>query len=281
MGVVQLKKKEREFNLTDKDFNLISKIVGERTGIVLSSGKRDMVYSRLTRRLRALGLTHFRDYCDLIQSGDEAELLEFTNAITTNLTSFFREPHHFDYLAKNVLPNLVKNKLNRRLRVWSAGCSSGEEPYTLAITLKENIPVTWDVKILATDLDTNMVAKGKSGIYESEKLTGLSKSQLKKWVRRGRGEQDGLVCMADSLKEMITFKQLNLMHDWPVKGPFDIIFCRNVVIYFDKDTQRILFDRYANMLDSHGHLFIGHSESLHNVSNRFKLLGKTIYQKTG
>lgn len=281
MGVVPLKKKDREFKLTDKDFNLISKIVGERTGIVLSSSKRDMVYSRLTRRLRFLGLTHFSDYCDLIQSGNEAELLEFTNAITTNLTSFFREPHHFEYLEKTVLPELVKSKLNKKLRIWSAGCSSGEEPYTLAITLKENVPATWDVKILATDLDTNMVAKGKNGIYENDKLTGLNQSQLKKWVRRGRGEQDGMVCMAESLKDMITFKQLNLMHDWPIKGPFDFIFCRNVVIYFDKDTQRVLFDRYANMLDKGAHMFIGHSESLHNVTNRFKLLGKTIYQKIG
>lgn len=281
MGVVQLKVKEKEFRLTDKDFNLISKIVGERTGIVLSPGKRDMVYSRLTRRLRTLGLTHFRDYCDIIQSGDEAELLEFTNAITTNLTSFFREKHHFDYLADTVLPELRKKNVNKKIRIWSAGCSSGEEPYTLAITIKENIPANWDVKILATDLDTNMVARGKSGVYEESRLTGLSKSQLKKWVRRGRGNQQGMVRMSDSLREMITFKQLNLMHEWPLKGPFDVIFCRNVVIYFDKDTQRVLFDRYANLLDQEAHLFIGHSESLHNVTNRFKLLGKTIYQKTG
>jgi len=281
MGVVQLKKKEREFNLTDKDFNLISKIVGDRTGIVLSPAKRDMVYSRLTRRLRTLGLTQFKDYCELIQGGDEAELLEFTNAITTNLTSFFRENHHFDYLAKTVLPGLIKKKPNKKIRVWSAGCSSGEEPYSLAITFKENVPANWDVKILATDLDTNMVAKGKNGTYEVDKLTGLSKSQLKKWVQRGRGNQEGMARMSESLREMITFKQLNLMHEWPVKGPFDFIFCRNVVIYFDKDTQRVLFERYANLLDHDAHLFIGHSESLHNVSNRFKLLGKTIYQKIG
>ena len=281
MGVVQLKKKEREFNLTDKDFNLISKIVGDRTGIVLSPAKRDMVYSRLTRRLRTLGLTQFKDYCELIQGGDEAELLEFTNAITTNLTSFFRENHHFDYLAKTVLPGLIKKKPNKKIRVWSAGCSSGEEPYSLAITFKENVPANWDVKILATDLDTNMVAKGKNGTYEVDKLTGLSKSQLKKWLQRGRGNQEGMARMSESLREMITFKQLNLMHEWPVKGPFDFIFCRNVVIYFDKDTQRVLFERYANLLDHDAHLFIGHSESLHNVSNRFKLLGKTIYQKIG
>jgi len=281
MGVVQLKKKEREFNLTDKDFNLISKIVGDRTGIVLSPAKRDMVYSRLTRRLRSLGLTHFSDYCELIQSGDEAELLELTNAITTNLTSFFREKHHFDYLSKTVLPKLLKQKTNKKIRIWSAGCSSGEEPYSLAITIKENVPSTWDVKILATDLDTNMVAKGKNGTYEIEKLTGLSNNQMKKWVQRGRGNQEGLVRMSPSLREMITFKQLNLMHDWPINGPFDFIFCRNVVIYFDKDTQRILFERYANLLDQSAHLFIGHSESLHNVTTRFKLLGKTIYQKIG
>ncbi len=271
----------REFVLTDRDFDTIRSIVSERTGIVLSDGKRDMVYGRLVRRLRALALSGFSEYCDLISREDGAELSEFINAITTNLTAFFRENHHFEFLEKELLPFLIKNKKEKKLRIWSAGCSSGEEPYSIAMTVRETVPDNWDVKILATDLDTNMVNKASAGIYNEERVSGIDKKRLRRWVRKGRGASSGMIRMSDELRNIITFKQLNLMHDWPFKGPLDFIFCRNVVIYFNKNTQRILFNRFADLLPDEGHIFIGHSESMFNVCDRFKLLGKTVYKKQG
>ena len=274
--------REKEFHFTDKDFKFISKLVGERTGIVLSDAKRHMVYGRLSRRLRQLNLKKFSEYCDLLTSGHEAELIAFTNAITTNLTAFFRENHHFEYLKKNVLPQLIrKNAHNKRIRIWSAGCSSGEEAYSIAMCIRETLPraLGWDVKILATDLDSNMVQRGKNGIYTAERVEGLSETRMKKWVKRGTGDNADKVRISQELRSLITFKELNLIDDWPIKGPFDFMFCRNVVIYFNKDTQRELFDRYADLLIDDAHLFIGHSESLNSVTDRFDLIGKTIYQK--
>ncbi len=277
-----VEEREKEFHFSDKEFKFISKLVGERTGIVLSDAKRQMVYGRLSRRLRQLKLTKFSDYCELLTSGHEGELIEFTNAITTNLTAFFRENHHFEHLKETVLPDLIKkNAHSKRLRVWSAGCSSGEEPYSIAMCIREVLPKLsgWDVKILATDLDSNMVKRGKEGIYTAERVEGLSSSRMKKWVKKGTGKNADKVRMSSELRNMITFKELNLMEGWPIKGPFDFMFCRNVVIYFNKETQRVLFDRYADLLRDDAHLYIGHSESLNKVTDRFKLLGKTIYQK--
>jgi len=271
----------REFEFSDKDFKFISDLIAERTGIVLSEAKHDMVYSRLARRLRELKLTEFSEYLQLIKSGDEEEVLNFTNAITTNLTSFFREKHHFEYLKNKVLPELKKTKADRRIRIWSAGCSSGEEPYSIAMTIRDVFKDLsgWDIKILASDLDTNMVERASQGVYTEERVEGLDQAHLKKWVKRGRGEHEGQIRIAQELRDMITFKQLNLMDEWPIKGPFDFMFCRNVVIYFNKETQRELFDRYADLVANDGHLFIGHSESLHKVCQRFDLIGQTIYQK--
>lgn len=263
--------REKEFQFSDKEFKFISKLVGERTGIVLSDAKRQMVYGRLSRRLRQLKLNKFSDYCDLLTSGHEAELIAFTNAITTNLTAFFRENHHFEHLKKTVLPELIrKNAHNKRIRIWSAGCSSGEEPYSIAMCIRETLPraLGWDVKILATDLDSNMVERGQKGIYPIERVEGLSEARMKKWVKRGTGDNDDKVRMSQDLRDLIIFKELNLMEDWPIKGPFDFMFCRNVVIYFNKDTQRELFDRYADLLVDGAHLFIGHSESLNSVTDR-------------
>lgn len=272
---------EREFEFSRGDFEHIRDLVGDRTGIVLSDHKIDMVYGRLSRRLRQLGIRKFAEYLARLQD-DEQELVEFTNALTTNLTSFFREPHHFDYLRTTGLPNLLKNRPDKKLRIWSAGCSTGEEPYTIAMTVKEAMASyhNWDVKILATDLDTNVVNRARAGVYSQDRVNGIDQNRIKKWFRRGRGDEHaGQLKVATELQDMITFKQLNLMHDWPMSGPFDIIFCRNVVIYFNKDTQRELFDRYANYMADDGYLFVGHSESLHKVTERFKLIGKTIYHK--
>ena len=280
------KKKEsllsnREFEFSAKDFKYISDVIADRTGIVLSEAKHDMVYSRLARRLRDLKLTEFSQYLSLIKSGHEEEILAFTNAITTNLTSFFREKHHFEYLREKILPELKKTKLDRRIRVWSAGCSSGEEPYSIAMTLRDVFPDLngWDIKILATDLDTNIVQTASDGIYTEERVAGLDNKHLKKWVTQGSGDNKGKIRMSKELRDMITFNQLNLMDEWPVRGPFDFMFCRNVVIYFNKETQKVLFDRYADLVSSNGYLFIGHSESLHKVSSRSELIGQTIYQK--
>lgn len=275
--------KVRDFNFTDKDFDKVRTLVKSHTGISLSDAKKDMVYSRLSRRLRSLDLDKFSDYCSLVEGGDDDELIKFTNAITTNLTAFFREDHHFQYLAKKLVPELMKlNQKDKRIRIWSAGCSTGEEPYSLAIAMKEAIPSfdSWDVKILATDLDSDVLNTAKNGVYKSDRIDGLTSSRKKKWFLNGKGENSGTVRVRPELQEFITFKQLNLLREWPTKGPFDFIFCRNVVIYFDKETQKVLFDRYANVLKSNAHLFIGHSESLFKVSDRFDLLGQTIYRKT-
>ena len=272
---------EREFEFSRSDFEHIRDLVGDRTGIVLSDHKIDMVYGRLSRRLRQLGIQKFAEYLSRLE-GDDNELVEFTNALTTNLTSFFREPHHFEYMKSTAMPALLKNRPDKKLRVWSAGCSTGEEPYTIAMTLKESMlaHANWDVKILATDLDSNVVNRASSGVYTQDRVNGIDQNRIKKWFRKGRGnEHEGHIKVSSDLQDMITFKQLNLMHDWPMSGPFDIIFCRNVVIYFNKDTQRELFDRYANYLADDGYLFVGHSESLAKVSDRFSLIGKTIYRK--
>lgn len=271
---------DREFTFSEKDFKFIRELISERTGIVLADHKVDMVYGRLSRRLRELNLASFDEYLSNLER-DESELINFINALTTNLTAFFREKHHFEFMTSSLLPELIKKKKNRRLRIWSAGCSSGEEPYTIAMTVRSILKDTrgWDVKILATDLDSNMVRKAKNGIYTADRVNGLTSEQMKKWVGTGQGDNASMVEMSDSLREMITFKQLNLMHEWPMKGPFDIVFCRNVLIYFNKETQAMLFDRYADMLDNDGHLFIGHSESMYKICDRFELLGKTIYKK--
>ncbi len=272
----------RDFEFSDRDFIRIRDLVKQHAGITLTEAKKDMVYSRLSRRLRHLGITSFSEYCRLVEDEASGELVNFTNSITTNLTAFFREQHHFDYLANTLLPRLRKEKAgSRRLRIWSAGCSTGEEPYSLAMTVLENLPAHehWDVKILATDLDSNVLETAQRGIYTMDRIKGISNQRLKRWFLKGRHNKDA-VRVNPELQELISFRQLNLLRPWPFRGPFDFIFCRNVVIYFDKPTQKILFERYADMLELNSHLFIGHSESLFKVTDRFKLIGQTIYIRT-
>lgn len=272
---------EREFQFSVKDFDFLRSLVNQQTGIVLSEAKRDLVYGRLAKRLRHLGLENFTDYCRLLQGGDTSELENLVNAMTTNLTMFFRENHHFEYLAHTLLPRLLQLRArSRRLRLWSAGCSTGEEPYSIAMICKEVVPTTgWDVRILATDIDSNVLATAQRGVYNAERVQGVGQQRLRQWFLQGRGSQAGSVKASPALQELITFRQLNLMQQWPMRGPFDVIFCRNVVIYFDKDTQRHLFDRFADLLDPQGNLFVGHSESLFKVTERFELLGQTIYRR--
>lgn len=268
----------RQFAFTEDHFQAVRTLVGEHAGIHLAEAKRDMVYGRLVRRLRALKLSSFDAYLAQLQQ-DGGELVHFVNALTTNLTSFFREPHHFEFLADELVPELVRRRGDRRLRVWSAGCSTGEEPYSIAMVLKESVPAGWDVRILATDLDSNVVATAERGVYDLDRVRNLGRRRLERWFLKGKGANTGTVRAKDELRAMIRFRQLNLLADWPMRGPLDLIFCRNVVIYFAKETQRRLFDRYANILAADGHLFLGHSESLFKVSDRFRLLGNTVYQK--
>ncbi|MDP1615161.1 MAG: protein-glutamate O-methyltransferase CheR, partial [Methylococcales bacterium] len=235
---------------------------------------------RLSKRLRKLGLSNFKEYCQYLNEHPDQEFTEFINAITTNLTAFFRENHHFDYLRDVVIPELlIRNKSTQKIRVWSAGCSTGEEPYSIAITLLENVPANWDIKILATDLDTAVLRAAAEGIYAEERVNGIPEERLKRWFMRGRSSQHGQVKVNPQLQKIISFKQLNLMQEWPMKGHFDFIFCRNVLIYFDRETKIMLAKRYAQILANRSWLFIGHSESLNQLSTELELVACTSYRK--
>jgi chemotaxis protein methyltransferase CheR len=272
---------EHEFEFTDSEFNRLRELVYARTGIALSDAKRELVYGRLARRLRKLKLASFAEYCQLVEQPGSDEIQELTNAITTNLTSFFREGYHFEQLAAEALPQLESERMaTRRLRLWSAGCSTGEEPYSLAVVMRECLAhlANWDVQLLATDIDSKVLATAAEGVYPAERFKGVSAERVRNWFPQLAG-RPGFCAAAAELKSLITFKQLNLLDAWPMRGPFDVIFCRNVVIYFDKATQRKLFDRMAEMQEPGGWLFIGHSENLHNVTQRYKLVGRTVYRR--
>ncbi len=271
--------RSREFPMTEEDYQFLRQLAGRETGIELSEAKREMVYSRLVRRIRSLGLMDFAGYRHYLEKNKHLELTHFVNAITTNLTSFFREGHHFEALRTTLLPEIIKQNAQRRsLRIWSAGCSTGEEPYSLAMTLQDSgLCKGWDAKILATDVDSNVLAHATAGQYGREKIQGLPQDlQQRHFVRTEREE---MVQVDPRISAWVTFRQLNLLHEWPMSGPFDIIFCRNVVIYFSKDTQRQLFDRFASLMAVGGYLCIGHSETLHGITDRFESLGRTIYRK--
>ena len=271
----------QEFVLTDSDFDRLRTIVRDQTGISLADSKRELVYSRLARRLRKLRFTSFSEYCALVETGDGEELQELTNAITTNLTSFFREKYHFEQMATEALPQIMQSRsATRRLRVWSAGCSTGEEPYSLAMVMRETFErhANWDARLLATDIDSKVIEAAAAGVYTADRFGGMDPARTARWFKES-GLKSGQMTASDELKSLITFRQLNLLDAWPMKGPFDIVFCRNVVIYFDKDTQRQLFDRLADIQEPGGWLFIGHSENLFNVTQRYKLVGRTVYRR--
>ncbi len=270
-----------EFELTDREFDRLRVLVREHTGISLSDGKRELVYGRLARRLRRLKLTSFAEYCALVEGRPAEETQELINAITTNLTHFFRENYHFEQLATEVLPQLERERSStRRMRLWSAGCSTGEEAYSMAIVMREALAhlLGWDIKLLATDIDSKVVATAAAGIYGADRLSSVGAERVRRWFPPVAGRPDSSAA-SDELKSLITFRQLNLFGPWPMKGPFDVIFCRNVVIYFDRDTQRTLFDRMADLQEPGGWLFIGHSENLFNVTQRYRLVGRTVYRR--
>ena len=268
--------RDREFAFTSKDFELVRQLIYDHAGISLNPSKQDMVYSRLARRLRATGINNFKDYLALLESNNEAEWEAFVNSLTTNLTSFFREAHHFPLLAEHVL----KQKQRRTISLWCSAASTGEEPYTMAMTMVDAFnSFTPPVSIIATDLDTSVLAKAEAGVYPVERVEKLSDSLVKRFFLRGTGAQQGLVRVRPELRAMITFRQVNLLaDDWLIRGPLDAIFCRNVMIYFDKATQLKILERFAPLLQPDGLLFAGHSESFHNAGHVFSLRAKTVYE---
>ena len=274
---------EGEFAFTADDFAQIAGLLYEQAGITLSASKTTLVYSRLAKRLRALGLATFSEYCALVASprgiDERAAML---NALTTNVTRFFREPHHFDHLREKVLaPRIAAVKAGRaRLRIWSAGCSTGQEPYSIAITLLSLLPdaPNLDVKILATDIDTRVLATGREAIYSEELISAIPPEARTRWLEREtRGGGDWRVGAA--ARSLVSFKELNLIGPWPVKGPFDAIFCRNVVIYFDEPTQERIWGRFAPLLGAEGRLYIGHSERVGGAQAKFVSDGLTVYRQ--
>jgi chemotaxis protein methyltransferase CheR len=276
-----LQPQTQEFAFTAADFAFLQATVHRRTGISLGPHKRNLVYGRLSRRLRALRLKSFAEYCELLRTpAGDGELGLMVNAITTNMTSFFRESHHFDHLGRALEARFAAPPAGaRRLRLWSAGCSSGEEAYSIAMTLREAAKERlggWDAKILATDIDTNMVATGDAGIYDAARAATIPAACRARYVEpRGKGS----VAIDAATRSLISFLPLNLLEEWPMRGPFDAIFCRNVVIYFDKPTQKRLFDRFADILTADGLLYVGHSETLFRTSERFVPVGRTVYRK--
>lgn len=271
----------QQFELPEAVFNRLRELVRRHTGIYLADSKRELVYGRLARRLRALGLDSFAEYCALIEGGRSDEVQELTNAITTNLTSFFRENHHFEQLAAEIFPQIEASRAaTRRMRLWSAGCSTGEEPYSIAMVMREALTHLrgWDTKLLATDIDSKVVETAAAGIYAEDRFKGIPPLRVQRWFSPLPGHPH-LSEASSELKSLITFKQLNLFTPWPMKGPFDVIFCRNVVIYFDKETQRGLFERMAELQEPGAWLIIGHSESLFNITDRYKLVSRTVYRR--
>lgn len=270
----------RNFHLSDTDFGVIRETIYRLSGIQLSEHKRELVYSRLTRRLREHGLPTFKSYIDLLGSPEgSVELEHMVNALTTNLTSFFREKHHFDHLKNAALPAILgdSERPNRRLRIWSSACSTGEEPYSIAATLLES-DFDWhriDARILATDLNTDVLQQAAKGHYTSTVMKKSPDTHRKyfEWSAEGHAQA------GPGIKNFISFKQLNLLNPWPMKGRFDVIFCRNVLIYFDTETKNKLVDRFVDILSPKGWLYLGHSESASGNHPGLELIGQTTYRK--
>ncbi|WP_019612915.1 CheR family methyltransferase [Psychromonas ossibalaenae] len=271
----------REFIFTGKDFAHVQKLIYEHAGISLSPKKEELVYSRLVKRLRFHKISRFSVYLSLLDDPHSSEWEEFINALTTNLTSFFREKHHFEALASHIKRNYSKVSQDQPIKIWCSASSTGEEPYSIAMTMVSLFGcLAPPVKILATDLDTRVLEKARKGIYSIDKIEQLSRLQTEQFFLKGKGAQEGFVLIKPELQRLITFKKLNLLSpEWPMKGQFDVIFCRNVMIYFDKETQYELLAKFAEKLPPRGLLFVGHSESFPNASSVFKLEKHTVYRR--
>ncbi|MFC4727293.1 CheR family methyltransferase [Coralloluteibacterium thermophilus] len=270
------RERAREFAFSERDFRRIRDLIHARAGIALAPSKRDMVYSRLSRRLRATGIASFSDYLDALERDEGAEWEAFTNALTTNLTSFFREAHHFDILARH-----LEARRGRRLRIWSCAASTGEEPWSLAITACEAMgTLAPPVEIVGTDIDTQVLQTAARGVYPLERIKGLSAERQRRFFQRGTGANEGMCRVKPELRALVRFAPLNLLAErYDVGGPFDAIFCRNVMIYFDKPTQRAVLQRLAPMLAEDGLFFAGHSESFFHAGDLLTLTGHTVYRR--
>lgn len=266
----------REFGFQSTDFEKVRDLIHERAGIRLSDSKKQLVYSRLARRIRSLGLSDFRTYLDHLAKVDE-EMEQFINALTTNLTSFFRESHHFDYLATHV--TALKPR-DRPLHIWCAAASTGEEAYSIAITLAKAFGSDQPPAIIiASDIDSQVLRNAETGVYQAERIADLTEETKKRFFLRGRGENVGKVRVKPFLRQMVTFRKLNLLDEsWPLESPLDIVFCRNVMIYFDKATQRRILARMVPLLQDKGLYFAGHSESFVHASDLVQLIGRSIYR---
>ncbi len=266
--------------ISEDEFNRIRSLVKKTTGISLGEHKRDLVVSRLASRLRAFNLSTFSQYLEFLENAEnDEELVNMINRITTNKTDFFRENHHFEFLKNQVLPEIVEGGRSNKIRCWSAGCSSGQEPYSLAITLAEffNGQPGWDCKILATDLDTNILRQARAGLYKYEQIKLIPQPLITRYFDK-RGQDDYQV--KNSLKSMIIFRKFNFMNpSYNIKVPLDFIFCRNVMIYFDANDKLDMVTKFAGTLKSRGYLFVGHSESLMMAKDTFANVGPTIYRK--
>jgi chemotaxis protein methyltransferase CheR len=266
----------REFEFTDQDFQRIRKLIHERAGIALGENKQELVYSRLARRLRATAMSSFAEYLDKLQRGDAAEWEAFTNSLTTNLTSFFREPHHFPLLAEH----LRKQDRSRALTLWCSASSTGEEAYSMAMTAVEALGgYDHPVHIIASDLDTKVLQTAREGRYKADAVAKLSPQQVERFFLRCTGEHAGYMQVKPELQKMIDFRCINLLSSvWPIHAPVDAIFCRNVMIYFDKETQLSILKKFAPLLRDNGLLFAGHSENFYHAAALFKLRGNTVYE---
>jgi len=270
------------FAISDKEFRYLRDLIYAHTGIALSDHKRALLCARLARRLRRHGLSSYSEYYELLTERDPygRELMEMINAITTNKTEFFRELHHFQFLGEHVFPAL-RAAHHRRVRIWSAATSTGEEAYSLGMTACESLPIAeYDIKILASDIDTSVLECAAEGIYSVEAVRRIPEALRARYFLRGTRTNDGFVRVKPALQSLIRFRRLNLIDEsWPMHGPFDAIFCRNVFIYFDKDTQRRLVQRFAAMLQPGGHLMLGHAETIHGFDHILHMVGHSIYRR--
>ena len=273
----------REFDFSDADFRGLAQLAYDRAGIALADSKRNLVYTRLSRRLRSLGYSSFRQYREYLDGDDgEAEMERFINSISTNHTKFFREGHHFDHFRTHVAAPFAqasRGSVGCRLRVWSAGCSTGEEPHTIAVVLKREITdvARHDVRILATDIDTDVLAKAAHGEYSASAIDDVPVTYRSFFPPKDGSEAK--VVIGEEVRSLIAFRRLNLIEQWPFRGPFDAIFCRNVMIYFDNATKTALVDRFAKMIRPGGWLYLGHSETLMGPHSALRLVGRTIYRR--
>jgi len=265
---------QREFEFSSRDFEEIRKMIYDHAGIALNDAKEDMVYSRLARRLRATGKRSFPEYLALIRSGDAVEWEAFVNSLTTNLTDFFREAHHF-----HILKDFLKTRKDRPITIWSSASSTGEEPYSIAITALEALGARAPVQVLASDLDTNVLKKAEEGVYPIERLAKLTADQQRQFFLKGTGDNGGMARAKPELRAMLKCFRLNLLDPvWSIRQPLDAIFCRNVMIYFDKPTQYAILKKMKPLLKPDGLLFVGHSEALYHATDLFKLRGQTVYE---